>query len=33
MPDILLLVATILLFAVALLYTKGCDRLKVKKND
>ncbi len=33
MADILLFVATILLFAVALLYTSGCDRLKVKKND
>jgi hypothetical protein len=33
MADSLLLLATILLFAVALAYTNACDSLKVKKHD
>jgi hypothetical protein len=31
MADILLVISTAALFAVALLYVNGCDRLKVKK--
>jgi hypothetical protein len=33
MADILIVIATIALFALALLYVTGCDRLKVRKTN
>jgi len=33
MADILLVIASIALFAVALLYVTACDRLKVRKTN
>ena len=33
MSDVLLTLATVALFAVALFYVKACDRLKTRKSD